>query len=932
MAIKMRRGADIDFLPNKLQSGEFASLESSEQLKFKFPNTVKTVMFQEDFTTSENKTVNTPSGTVEVDDTLSLYSSNPVQNKAVTSQFYSHDMRISGIERSIKTNVVSLMQYCKGDGVTDDTEGLKKAIAENDSIYVPNGIYRLTSTVTIDKPMNITGENSQGTYFVCDDNFAAEHYSFILVSSNNVYIENINFKGKNKEYVWNGVGELESAFDNIDGIRMAQIETNGDNANLVTGPRFVSIINCEIRRFRNAINMYGGWCRYIRNCLMMSNKGSAISYDFPEEFNEEQLVNTRWTGSGDIIEGCQIFCNHKGYYAKYNFQSTIWNCVFEYNETPVELIQCHDITFKNCWNEENGKIKVEGSARFEGGYNFNHDCTEHTMSSGNSMVEFTLENETYVYQGEKCVYSQINGVITKGINIGEDRENLISNDLFNNWTGWYKFEDGSDWKIGLTSEIRYRDKNCVDINCCYLTTETYNHIGTELITVSGDTNYTFECFMMTPDSSTIDSGAVIRIIQCYAGGDEIEGASEAVNINFVGNNIFEKKEIKVRTRANCSKVKVVIMVYKNGHIYVNSPTLYSEGITKTNVILQYKNETYNVLSTSGEKIGELTPTTHKHDDYITKDKIFNDTPMDPTFEDEENTGADCVMSPRSGQKLYNEVLRTLKAYASKTETPEFENGIKCTTIYGAKDTAIVDPRVDETKEKYTEFNDNVLVNKAICADEILCRDAFEADGWGPFAAGVVINSLEFYSRNSNQLSLGTSSNLWSQVYSSTGAIQTSDRNAKDNIENLQNDSRWNELFKKLRPVSFSFKDGTGNRTHVGFISQEIEQAIEECGMTPLEFAGFCKDQKYEMVEEFEEYLVPEDKENGIEEHTEKRKIRKKHMLFDEDGNPEYIYSLRYSEFIALNTMMIQKLQKENDELKNRIEELENKVNSIIEMY
>lgn len=230
MAIKMRRGADIDFLPNKLQSGEFASLESSEQLKFKFPNTVKTVMFQEDFTTSENKTVNTPSGTVEVDDTLSLYSSNPVQNKAVTSQFYSHDMRISGIERSIKTNVVSLMQYCKGDGVADDTEGLKKAIAENDSIYVPNGKYLISSTITINKPMNITGENSQNTFFICDDSIQTEHKAFFVLSSCSIKVENINFKGKKSDYADD---DLENAFTDVDGLRLAEFAENGD----IIGPR-----------------------------------------------------------------------------------------------------------------------------------------------------------------------------------------------------------------------------------------------------------------------------------------------------------------------------------------------------------------------------------------------------------------------------------------------------------------------------------------------------------------------------------------------------------------------------------------------------------------------------------------------------------------------------------------------------------------------
>lgn len=599
MAIKMRRGADIDFLPNKLQSGEFASLESSEQLKFKFPNTVKTVMFQEDFTTSENKTVNTPSGTVEVDDTLSLYSSNPVQNKAVTSQFYSHDMRISGIERSIKTNVVSLMQYCKGDGVADDTEGLKKAIAENDSIYVPNGKYLISSTITINKPMNITGENSQNTFFICDDSIQTEHKAFFVLSSCSIKVENINFKGKKSDYADD---DLENAFTDVDGLRLAEFAENGD----IIGPRMINIINCEIRRFRHGIHIYGGWCRYIRGCLIMSNKGSAIYYNLPEEFTDEQLANTVWTGSGDIIESCQIFCNVKGYYAKYNYQSTIWNCIFEYNGTPIELIQCHDITFKNCWNEENGKIKVEGSARFEGGYNFNHECTEHIMSSGNSIVEFVLENEEYVYQGDKCVFSRINGAITKGISIGEDKENLITNDSFNDWTGWSKYEDGSDWKIALTSEVTYNNKNCIDMNCVYFSTDAYSNVHTELIPVSGDTTYTFECHMMTPDSSTIDNGAVINMIQCTSNGAEIEGATQGSNISFIANNIFEKKTVTVKTRSNCSSLKISIMILRNGHIYINSPSLASESLTKTNVIIQYKDGALVVLNSSGEKIGELT--------------------------------------------------------------------------------------------------------------------------------------------------------------------------------------------------------------------------------------------------------------------------------------------------------------------------------------
>ena len=101
----------------------------------------------------------------------------------------------------------------------------------------------------------------------------------------------------------------------------------------------------------------------------------------------------------------------------------------------------------------------------------------------------------------------------------------------------------------------------------------------------------------------------------------------------------------------------------------------------------------------------------------------------------------------------------------------------------------------------------------------------------------------------------------------------------------------------LQPVSFLFKDGDSGRTHVGFISQDVESAMEKCGLTDLDFAGFCKDEKVRIIMD----------EDGNE--TEE-------PVLDENGDITYIYSLRYEEFIALNTFAIQKLWHEMEELKN----------------
>ena len=78
--------------------------------------------------------------------------------------------------------------------------------------------------------------------------------------------------------------------------------------------------------------------------------------------------------------------------------------------------------------------------------------------------------------------------------------------------------------------------------------------------------------------------------------------------------------------------------------------------------------------------------------------------------------------------------------------------------------------------------------------------------------------------------------------------------------------------------------------------------MKQQNISDMEFAGFCKDENME--------LVKDDDGNEIEQ-----------VVKDSKGNIEYTYGLRYGEFIALNTHMIQKLYKRIEELENRIEEM-----------
>lgn len=117
------------------------------------------------------------------------------------------------------------------------------------------------------------------------------------------------------------------------------------------------------------------------------------------------------------------------------------------------------------------------------------------------------------------------------------------------------------------------------------------------------------------------------------------------------------------------------------------------------------------------------------------------------------------------------------------------------------------------------------------------------------------------------------------------AISTgSDRNIKNSIENLP--TQYSDLVYYLNPVRYKYNDGTSDRYHTGFITQEVENALSICNIDTQDFAA----------------LVGFDR--GTENET---------------------WGLRYSEFIALNTAAIQAQKKEIDELRQQLAEIKEKL-------
>ena len=126
-----------------------------------------------------------------------------------------------------------------------------------------------------------------------------------------------------------------------------------------------------------------------------------------------------------------------------------------------------------------------------------------------------------------------------------------------------------------------------------------------------------------------------------------------------------------------------------------------------------------------------------------------------------------------------------------------------------------------------------------------------------------------------------------------GVTITSDERLKNSFENLD---VFDEVYMDLCPISFKYNNGKSGRKHFGFGAGQVKKAFENHEFSTEDFAGFVQ-----MLDdpESEDYC-------GIEDPM----------------------GLIYTEFVAWNTHMIQKLykkvelqQKEIEDLKRIVEEL-----------
>ena len=131
--------------------------------------------------------------------------------------------------------------------------------------------------------------------------------------------------------------------------------------------------------------------------------------------------------------------------------------------------------------------------------------------------------------------------------------------------------------------------------------------------------------------------------------------------------------------------------------------------------------------------------------------------------------------------------------------------------------------------------------------------------------------------------------------SSGSTAITSDRNMKSDIIDI--DDKYLDFFDRLRPITYKYDcpEHKGHRDHVGFVAQEVEEALIASGLTTEQFAGLVIENDVTLNPNYDSSLS--DEENAANE-----------------THYDILYSLRYEEFISLLVKKVQSLQEQINQL------------------
>jgi hypothetical protein len=123
---------------------------------------------------------------------------------------------------------------------------------------------------------------------------------------------------------------------------------------------------------------------------------------------------------------------------------------------------------------------------------------------------------------------------------------------------------------------------------------------------------------------------------------------------------------------------------------------------------------------------------------------------------------------------------------------------------------------------------------------------YASDSGLRFSGSIIHPCTTTGSPRDNAIDLGYSAGRFDDIFATNGTIQTSDRNEKQDIEELSEAEKRVAVAAKGLMRKFRWKDAVADksdnaRIHVGIIAQDLQAAFEAEGLDAAHYAMFCSD-------------------------------------------------------------------------------------------
>ena len=181
---------------------------------------------------------------------------------------------------------------------------------------------------------------------------------------------------------------------------------------------------------------------------------------------------------------------------------------------------------------------------------------------------------------------------------------------------------------------------------------------------------------------------------------------------------------------------------------------------------------------------------------------------------------------------------------------------------------------------------------------------FCTDASGTLSNALSVGTVAVNPGTDGTIANGWSNKRWSQVYASTGTIETSDERLKKDIRPI--DESVFKAWGKVEFRQFLFKDavaekGSAARIHIGLIAQQVIAAFASEGLDAMRYGIVCYDKwdAREAVTERFKVVTREETHNEDGSVKEPEEFHYEERVLIPEREAGDCYSIRYEEALAL---------------------------------